>query len=209
VSKKNNQMIIIGLTGGIGSGKTTISNHLKKMNFPVFDSDLEVKKIYIKKDPSLIRIIKKIDKNGLSIKKNKINKKVLGQIVFSSPKKLKLLELTIYKKLNTARMKFIKKNKNMKKKLVVLDTPLLFEKKLNKICDYTILAFAPKKIRTKRVMKRPNMNKDRLNKIIQRQMPEAKKRKLSNFVVHTYLGKWYSKKELKQIIGKILKQHKP
>ena len=54
-------MIIIGLTGGIGSGKSTIAEYIKKKRIPVFDSDVEVKKLYIKKDKNLIKIIKKID----------------------------------------------------------------------------------------------------------------------------------------------------
>ena len=68
-------MIIIGLTGGIGSGKSTIAEYIKKKRIPVFDSDVEVRKFYIKKDKDLIKIIKKIDAKKHIIVRGKINKK--------------------------------------------------------------------------------------------------------------------------------------
>ena len=69
-------MIVFGLTGGIGSGKSTVAKEFKKIGIPVFDSDKEVKKLYVKKDHDLIRTIKEIDENNIIIKKNAINKKI-------------------------------------------------------------------------------------------------------------------------------------
>lgn len=193
-------MIVIGLTGGIGSGKSTITKYLKNKRIPVFDSDYEVGLLYKNKNKDLIAVIKKITDTNQIIKKSKINKKLLGDIVFNNKKKLKFLEKVIFNKLDKKRKIFLKKNKN--KKLVVLDTPLLFENKINKICDYVILAKAPLKTRIRRILKRPGMTKLKAKKIISRQMGDNKKTKLANFIVQTSFGKWYTIKSVEKILNK-------
>jgi len=193
-------MIVIGLTGGIGSGKSTITKYLKNKRIPVFDSDYEVGQLYKNKNKDLIAVIKKITDTNQIIKKTKINKKLLGDIVFNNNKKLKSLEKVIFNKLNKKRKIFLKKNKN--KKLVVLDAPLLFENKINKICDYVILAKAPLKTRIRRILKRPGMTKLKAKKIISRQMGDNKKTKLANFIVQTSFGKWYTIKSVEKILNK-------
>ena len=193
-------MIVIGLTGGIGSGKSTIAKYLKNKRIPVFDSDYEVGLLYKNKNKDLIAVIKKITDTNQIIKKSKINKKLLGDIVFNNNKKLKFLEKVIFNKLDKKRKIFLKKNKN--KKLVVLDAPLLFENKINKICDYVILAKAPLKTRIRRILKRPGMTKLKAKKIISRQMGDNKKTKLANFIVQTSFGKWYTIKSVEKILNK-------
>tara|TARA_B100000686_G_C16757344_1_gene956400 strand:- start:249 stop:848 length:600 start_codon:yes stop_codon:yes gene_type:complete len=193
-------MIVIGLTGGIGSGKSTITKYLKNKRIPVFDSDYEVGLLYKNKNKDLIAVIKKITDTNQIIKKSKINKKLLGDIVFNNKKKLKFLEKVIFNKLDKKRKIFLKKNKN--KKLVVLDAPLLFENKINKICDYVILAKAPLKTRIRRILKRPGMTKLKAKKIISRQMGDNKKTKLANFIVQTSFGKWYTIKSVEKILNK-------
>ena len=152
-------MIIVGLTGGIGSGKSTVAKDFKKLKIPVFDSDQEVKKLYTTKDPDLIKAIKKIDKNKNTLGKKRINWKKLGDIVFNDKTKLKILEKVIFKKLKKRRKVFLRKNKKLKKDIVVLDTPLLFENNLNKKCNYVVFAKAPLKLRRQRVLKRKGMTK--------------------------------------------------
>ena len=197
-------MIIVGLTGGIGSGKSTISKHLKKRKIPIFDSDSEVDKIYKKKDKELLKLVRKFDKNKKIInKKNHINKKKLGDLIFGDRKKLKRLEKLIFKKIDNSRKKFLQKNNKLRKKIVILDAPLLFERKVNKLCNYVILASAPSKIRTTRLLKKGNINERKIKKIISIQMPEKKKLKLANFIIHTTKGKWYSFKRVDKIIKKI------
>ena len=197
-------MIIVGLTGGIGSGKSTISKYLKKKKIPVFDSDKEVNKIYKNKDKQLLKLVQKFDKNNKIVNKKKhINKKKLGDLVFVDRKKLKLLEKLIFKKLDNSRKKFLQKNKKFRKKIVILDAPLLFERRVNKICNYVILTCAPPKIRMGRLLKERSINKKKIKKIISIQMPEKKKQKLSNFIIHTSKGKWYSFKKVDKIIKQI------
>ena len=201
-------MIIIGLTGGIGSGKSTVAKDFKKLKIPVFDSDQEVKKLYTTKDPDLIKAIKKIDKNKNTLGKKRINRKKLGDIVFNDTTKLKILEKVIFKKLKKRREIFLKKNKKLKKDIVVLDTPLLFENNLNKNCNYVVFAKAPLKLRKQRVLKRKGMTKKKLHKIIAKQAPEKTKEKKSDFIIQTNKGKWYSFIQIKKSIEKIKKEIK-
>jgi len=197
-------MIIVGLTGGIGSGKTTIAKHIQKLKIPVFDSDLEVLKLYKNKDSSLMRVLKEIDENNEIIKNNRVYKKAIRNNVFNDNKKLKKLEKTIFNKLDKIRKKFINKNKVQKKQIIVLDTPLLFENKINRICDFVIMACAPTNLRIKRVLKRKRMTKKLIKKIISKQMSENIKKKKSDFIVQTDKGKYYSNNKVKQILKKIL-----
>ena len=198
-------MIVVGLTGGIGSGKTTIAKILKTKKIPVFDSDQEVSKLYKEKNRELIKVLKKIIDLKKIIKKNKIDKKLLGDFVFNKPTKLKILEKIIFKNLDIKRKLFLKKNKKNKKNIVVLDTPLLFENKINLMCDYVITTKAPFQKRLKRVLKRKGMTKSKALKIMKMQMSEQKKIKHADFVVQTSKGKCYTKKEVGKIINLIKK----
>ena len=201
-------MIILGLTGGIGSGKSTISRYFREKRISVFDSDKEVNKIYLKKDKDLLRTIAKISGTNKAVVTKKINKKKLGDLVFSSPKKLSLLEKTIFKKLDKKRKEFLVKNKKNNKKLVVLDTPLLFENKINLLCHYVVTTKASMHKRIFRILKRPGMTKIKAKNIIAKQMSEKKKQKMANFVVQTDKGKYYTKKSIDKILLKIIKKNK-
>ena len=90
-------MIIVGITGGIASGKTTVVNFLKKKRIPTHDSDLIVRKIYTDPSFEFINYLKKISLKN-SLKDNKINKKIIQEEIFAHPRKKKLLEKYIHKK---------------------------------------------------------------------------------------------------------------
>lgn len=202
--KKKKEMIILGLTGGIGSGKSTISKHLKNKRIPVFDSDKEVNSLYVNKNKDLLKTISKIFKEKEIIRANKISKEKIGNIVFENPRKLKKLEKTIFKELRKRRKTFLKHNKKLEKKIVVLDAPLLFENKIHKMCNYVVFVKTPLKKRISRILKRKGMTIKKARKIIKRQMPERKKERLADFVVQTKAGKCYTIKKIDKIIKKLL-----
>ena len=183
--------ITIGLTGGIASGKTTILNFIKKQNIPTHDSDVIVRSLY--KSPSK-ELINLLDSIGLSkaIKQKKIKKNIIKNEILNNKKKLKKLEKFIHKKVKLSRDKFIKKNKKLRKKLIVLDIPLLFENKLESICDYILLAYCPLKIRIARALRRKDMNKKNLKSFIKLQMPDRIKIIKSDFIINTHIPKTQS-----------------
>ncbi len=193
---------VIGLTGGIASGKTTIINFLKKIKIPTHESDKEVKKLYKNPSKEFLSILKKI---GLkkTIDGERINKRKIREEVFASVKKRKSLEKFIHKKIKITRDKFLKNQKLKKSKIVFLDIPLLFEKKLEKICDYTVLLCAKEKIRRNRAIKRKGMNKKILDGIINSQLKDSVKRKKANFVINSNKSKKKCFDEIKKIINLI------
>ena len=193
---------IIGLTGGIASGKSTITKFLKKQKIPIHDSDEVVFEIYKNPSRDFIKYLHKI-KLHKAINKGKINKPTIRNIIFKDKKIKKYLEKYIHTKVKKSREQFIKKQKKLKTDLVVLDIPLLFENKLEKICDFTILVFAPIQVRKKRAIKRRGMNKKILNNIIKNQLSDTIKKKKSHYSVNTSARKNYTFKKILDIIKSI------
>ena len=196
-------MKIFGLTGGIASGKTTVVKFLKSKRFQVHDSDAIIKKIYNNQPLKFKRYLKKNKIIDLDTNK-KINKNIVRKTIFNNVQKRKLLEAYLHNTVEKSRNKFLKTHKRRKTKLVFLDIPLLFEKRLNKICDYTILLYAPLNIRKRRAMQRQGMEKKILNKIIKTQMSDGVKKKRANFIINTSTTKKQTFKKILSIIYSLL-----
>ena len=160
--------IKIAITGKIASGKSTISEIIKKLGFSVFESDKEVNKLF--REQAVKTKIKDLffDKVDNLIKKGgSINKTLLGDYVFLKEEELKNLENLIHPLLNKKKQKFIDLNK--KKKILFFDIPLLFEKKLFNEYNFIIYLHVKKKIQEERALKRKKMNKDKFEKILSTQ----------------------------------------
>ena len=197
-------MKIIGLTGGVASGKTTIAKFFKKKGLLVHDSDKVVKNLYKNKSKEFVKHLLQI---GLkkAVGPNKINKGLIREEVFKSKKKLKKLEKYVHKKVESSRNLFIKKHKK-NKNIIILDIPLLFENNLQKICSCVILAYCPINIRKKRAIKRKNVNIKTFKNIIRFQMPDKTKIKKANFVIDTSKTWPQTKKKILIVLNKIKKK---
>ena len=189
-------MILIGLTGIIGSGKTFALNFYKKKGYSIFSADKEVKKIL---KTSIVK--KKINKSFPEVfDRNKLNKNKLAQIVFSNKNKLKKIENIIHPIVNKKKNLFIKKNR---KKIIILEIPIIFEKKSAKNYDYIILMQINKKKQFERVIKRKNMTLKLLNDINLNQI-SSKQKKYADFIVNNNNSKQETKKKLQSILNEIL-----
>ena len=191
--------IIVGLTGGIASGKTTISDFLKKKNYKVHNSDFEVDKIYSKPNNFFLKHLRAI---GLShsIKQKKINKITIREEIFKNKKTKTRLEKFIHNEVQKSRKKFLNKYKKNQTKIIFLDVPLLFEKKLDKICDICILMYAPQKIREKRALKRQGITKKIFRQIMKSQMKESIKKKKADYIINTSNSKKNCYKKIINIV---------
>ena len=198
--------IFVGITGGIATGKSTIVKFLQKKGYKVHDSDLIVNKIYSHPNKKLFTVLKKI---GLSksIKNKKIDKNVIRDEIFSNKGKKKALEKFIHKEVRISRNLFIKKHKNKKNKIIFFDIPLLFEAKLTHICHYIILLYAPKKTKIERALKRKNINKKIITKILKNQIDDKTKKKKSDYIINTSKQKKHSFKMILKAISNILEQN--
>tara|TARA_B100001989_G_scaffold248505_1_gene222217 strand:- start:5756 stop:6385 length:630 start_codon:yes stop_codon:yes gene_type:complete len=193
-------MIIIGLTGSVGAGKTETSKFFKRNNVPVFDSDYQVKKIYKK-----IRVIKKIKTEfPEAFINNVLLKEKLAKIVFKDSRKLEVLEKIIYEYLKISRYLWIRKKFRDKNKVVVFDVPLLFEKDSVTKYDKIILVTCSEKIQKFRVLKRKGWDEKRFELTKNKQLEDKKKKKLADIIINTDRGKRYVFNKIKNILKKCL-----
>lgn len=193
-------MIILGLTGGIAMGKSTVAEQLASLGAAICDSDTIVHTL-LRSDKKAIELVSKAFPAARS--GDIIDRKILGAEVFGDAKKLKQLEAILHPLVHQYQAKFIRQACKRKARFVVLDIPLLFETHGEKRCDYTLLVSAPAFVQRTRALKRPNMTPDRLKHILVRQMPENEKRKRADFIVPTGNGKYASLKMIKRILSKI------
>ena len=168
---------IIGLTGGIGSGKTTIAKLFKAEGSPVYIADEEAKKIM--QLPETIHEIETVFGRKI-IENQKINKKKLSEIVFNNPEKLKELNAIIHP--------LVKKHfddwvKNQKSLFVIKEAAILFESGSYAYCDKIITVTASEETRIKRVMKRDNCTKEAVLERINNQWSDAQKISKSDYVI--------------------------
>jgi|TARA_B110001452_G_scaffold52676_1_gene40152 dephospho-CoA kinase len=189
-------MIRIGILGDIGSGKSFVA---KNFGYPIFNADSEVSKLY-KKDRKIFNTLKKTLPKyiySFPVNKSEISTAILANK--SNLKKIiKIVHLEIRKKMNT----FINKNKN--KKIIVLDIPLLLENKINKKNDILIFVKSNKSDILKRLKKRENFNAKILSTFKNIQLPLDYKKKKSQFVIRNNFTKKSVKRDVKNILKKIL-----
>ena len=191
-------MKIIGVLGDIGSGKSFVS---KKFNCPVFNADEEVSKLYNKSYSCFKKLKKEFPK---SIKKFPIDKKELIRILVKNKSNLKKIIKIIHPLVRIKMNKFLKKNS--KKKLVVLDIPLLVENKLYKKNYILLYIQADTKEIQSRLKKRKNFNKKIYKDLKMLQLPLSKKKKLANFIIFNDFKMKNLSKNVKIIKNKILKK---
>ncbi len=180
-------MIILGLTGSIGMGKSTAAAMLGKMSCAVHDSD---KTVYDALQPTgkafeevAITFPKAWDK-----KKRLLKKDVLAQIIFADTKKRRELENILHPIVQRAQKDFIKTQKRLGRKFVVLDIPLLFETGADQRVHYTLVVDAPHSVQRRRVLARSNMDEKKFQAILKTQMSNKVKCRMADFVIPTGRG---------------------
>ena len=173
-------MKIVGLTGGIGSGKTTVARIFELLDIPVYNSDIEAKKILFRAD--IQEIIKEKFGKEIFVKGNLSTQK-LAKSVFRDKEKLNLLNSIIHPQVATH---FKQWTQQQKAPYVIKEAAILFESGAYKQTDYIITVFAPLEERIKRVMQRDKSSKKQVLLRIKNQMPDEQKIKLSHFIIKNY-----------------------
>ena len=189
-------MKIIGLTGSIATGKSSISEMFRRLKTPVHDSDKVVHNLMGPKGAAVPDIIKLF--GDIRNKDKGVDRQKLGKIVFSDFEAKAALEKLIHPLIRLDRNTFIRRMRVQKKKLIVVDIPLLYETDSHHICDIIICTWAPIFLQKKRALKRFGMSEEKLDAILSQQLPQKEKMKLADFCLPTGLGKAYSYKLLKR-----------
>lgn len=196
-------MKVIGLTGSIGMGKTTVAGQFEYCGCPSHDSDLAVHHA-LKPDGEGFEEVAVTFPEAWDKKNHLIKKDILSKLVFDNELKRRQLEEILHPIVKREQINFIRKNKTLGRKAVVLDIPLLFETGADARVDYTITVTAPFFMQRARVLKRTGMTEGKFNAILKAQMPDKEKQERADFIIRTSLGRAYSMRQVKQILGEIL-----
>ena len=174
---------IIAITGGIGSGKSTLCSKLKEKSFKIHSSDEQVANIYKNPNKKFITYLNTI---GLSkaIKIKNIDKKIISKIIFENKQIKKKLELYIFKIVRKKRSDFIRREKQKKTKLIFIDIPLLFENNLEKKFNKVISIITSKQVRLKRLKKTRKITEKQFINIIRSQTSDIIRKKKSDYVIY-------------------------
>ncbi len=189
-------MIRVGILGDIGSGKTFVA---KNFGYPVFNADLEVSKLY-KKDLNVFKKFKKLFPNY--IKSFPINKNQVVLAILQNKNNLKRIVKVVHPEIRKKLNIFLKKNK--KKKIVILDIPLLLENRIYNKRDILVFIQSNKSNILKKLKKRDNYNKTLLSRFKKIQFSLDFKKKKSHFIIKNNFKKKEVKKNIRDIIKKIL-----
>lgn len=170
---------IIGLTGGIGSGKSTVANYIASKGIPVYIADEEAKKIMEREDVK--QKIQNLFSESVLNDDTSLNRKKIAEFVFNNPEKLKELNAIVHPEVQFHFKNWLNKYKDFP--FVIKEVAILFETGGNKHCDKVILITAPEELRIERAMKRDNLTKKDILVRINNQLPDSKKKKWSDFII--------------------------
>jgi len=192
-------MFIIGLTGSIAMGKTTTARLFAEAGVPVHDADAAVHKLYEGEGVKLIEAA-----FPGATKDGKVDRVALGQQVVGNPPALQRLEAIVHPLVRESETKFLHEAERQGAGIVVLDIPLLFETGGEGRADATVVVSAPAEMQRARVLER-GVSLERLEALLKRQMPDAKKRRRADFVVDSSQGVEHARDQVRQILAAVAK----
>ncbi|MFN7114545.1 MAG: dephospho-CoA kinase [Alphaproteobacteria bacterium] len=204
-------MIVLGVTGSIGMGKSTVSKMFMDMGIPVHDADAAVHKLLavdgagVAPVAALFPSVRVQDAAG----KDYIDRAALGKIVFADADKKKALEQILHPMVQQDSAAFRADKERDGHKMVVFDIPLLFETGGETRVDAVLVVTAPADVQKARVMARAGMTEERFNHVLSQQTPDAEKRARADYIVTTDISLDDTREQLKKIVDKILLPQKP
>ena len=192
-------MIKVGLTGGIGSGKTTVANFFIELGVPVYFADDEAKKLMNSSIKIKNKLISEFGEN--TYQNGELNRKYLASIVFHDKSKLNIINSIVHPAVAKHFAKWIKKQKTS---YIIQENAILFENKTDTNFDYIITVTAPIGIKIERILKRETISKKDILSRMNNQWDDAKKMGLSDFIIDN-INLADTKKQVNQIHKKLLK----
>ena len=196
-------MVIVGLTGSIGMGKSTAATMLRQMGVPVYDADAAVHALQAPGGLALPPIEAAFP--GV-VKEGVLDRQALGARVFGDKAALRRLEAIVHPLVGQRQRAFLRRAAFRRAPLVVLDIPLLFEGLGERRVDATLVVSAPAFLQRRRVMARPGMTTARLDGILRQQVPDALKRRKATILIPTGLGLAPTRAALVRAVAKLRKR---
>ncbi len=189
-------MRIIGLTGSIGMGKSVLANQFRYIGVPVHDADACVHELMQPNGEAFEDVAEHFPEVIID---GQINRKALGKIVFNNPDKREILEGIIHPLVRARSNQFISLCRKRRVPLCVLDIPLLFETGRDNDMDEVLCVSAPFWVQKHRVLKRQNMTEEKFKSIVRAQIPDYRKRIMSDHIVLSARGKRHTLNAIKRI----------
>ncbi|HLJ01117.1 MAG TPA: dephospho-CoA kinase [Bradyrhizobium sp.] len=193
-------MIVLGLTGSIGMGKSTTAKLFAEAGVPVYDADAAVHKLYEGEAVSVIEAAFPGTTAGGKVDRNKLSVHVVHD-----PDAIKRLEQIVHPMLRASRQKFLRDAEQSGALVAVIDVPLLFETGGERNVDAVIVVTTSPELQRERILARPNMTEQKFEGILARQMPDAEKRKRAHFLVDTSHGLDPVRAQIRDILNEAAK----
>ena len=194
-------MKILGLTGGIGMGKSTAAAAFRRAHIPVFDADAAVHRMQARGGRA-VRAIEAAFPG--TVRDGSVDRVALRQAVLGKPDALKRLEGILHPMVQQEEHEFVARARRQMKRAAVLDIPLLFETGGDQRVDQVIVVSAPPSVQIQRIRQRRRMSDADIRAVIARQMPDAEKRRRADTIIRTGLSRHYSLKQLSRVIREVL-----
>lgn len=175
--------MVVGLTGGIGSGKTTVANFFAKLdNVAIYNVDFEAKKIINSSSIIKTKIIEEFGKE--SYQNKQLNTSYISNLVFKNKSKLEVLNTIVHPAVKSHFQEFVHQHKE--KQYIIYENAILFESKSHLNCDIIISVYAPLNVRIERIMLRDKVSKTAVENRIKNQWIEDKKLLQSNYIIYNF-----------------------
>ncbi len=188
-------MVILGLTGSIGMGKSTTAAMFRDLGVPVHDSDATVHRLYSgAAAPPIEAAFPGVVEAGT------VNRTLLGQHVLGNAEAMQRLETIVHPLVRAEEQAFLKTAAASRAAVAVVDIPLLFETKGESRVDAIAVVTASPEVQRQRVLARPGMTEERFRQVLARQMPDAEKRRRAHFVVDTGQGLDHARQQVRDIL---------
>lgn len=191
-------MIVLGLTGSIGMGKSTTARMFSDFGVPVHDSDEAVHRLYRGKAAPLVEAAFPGTTAGGAVDRAKLAERVLGDSAA-----LKRLEAIVHPLVRADATAFLKRHHAAGAPLAVVDIPLLYETGGEERVDQVVVVTAPPEVQRERVLSRPGMTEEKFQKILAKQVPDGEKRRMADFVIDTGEGMEPARQAVADIIGEL------
>jgi dephospho-CoA kinase len=190
-------MIVVGLTGSIGMGKSNAARSLRFLGVPVYDADAEVHRLYAKGGAAVAPIARVFP---FAVRDGAVDRAKLSELLRADPGAVARLEKIVHPLVRRIQERFLRAAAMRREPVAVLDIPLLFETGGEKRCDAVIVVSAPAYLQRQRVLRRPGMSGAKLDLLLGRQTPDGEKRRRADFVINTNRGYRETLLELQRIL---------
>ena len=193
-------MLLVGLTGSIGMGKSKSAELFEAEGLPVYDADASVHALYEKGGAAVAPLSEHFPE---AIKDGAVDRTILGKLVLHDGEMLQKLESIVHPLAGKMQKDFLEMQEAAGKKAVILDIPLLLEKKAEGLVDVVVVVSTTPEVQKQRVLERPGMTEEKFHSILSKQMPDAEKREKADFVVDSTISVADAQSQIRDIISRL------